>query len=285
VPDVRHTEPTDPLDGPPVTTAKAWAVADGATGEILWRCNDAERLRMASLTKIMTAWIILDLAQAQPAILSETVVYRKRPDDPGGTSADLNDGDRGPARDLLYGLLLPSGNDAALALGEHFGPRFAVQDDEPPEDPLAPFVAEMNRRADALCMAETTYFDPHGFSANVSSARDIVTVTWHAMRLASFREYVQTEQYACTLTTADGADRPMAWQNTNKLLPLGYDGVKTGRTKEAGRCLVASGRRGDDHLITVVLGCPVDGCRYADTRNLFRWAWRMRGRGSARTRL
>ena len=97
------------------------------------------------------------------------------------------------------------------------------------------------------------------------------------MQLPAFREYVQTQRHECTLTAPDGSTRTAVWENTNQLLAHGYDGVKTGRTKEAGRCLVASGRRGDDHLLVVVLGCPVEECRYVDARNLFRWAWLKRG--------
>ena len=81
-----------------------------------------------------------------------------------------------------------------------------------------------------------------------------------------------------SLVDPAGRSRDVVWTNTNKLLETeGYDGVKTGTTTAAGACLVASGRLGDDHLIVVVLGAGSSEGRYADARNLFRWAWRQRG--------
>ena len=85
---------------------------------------------------------------------------------------------------------------------------------------------------------------------------------------------------AWTVRDADGHTRNVAWTNTNRLLEIeGYDGVKTGTTNAAGNCLVASGRRGDVHLIVVILGSSAADGRYADARNLFRWAWGVVGRG------
>ena len=83
------------------------------------------------------------------------------------------------------------------------------------------------------------------------------------------------------LVDASGQSRNVIWANTNKLLEFeGYDGVKTGTTNGAGACLVASGKLGDDRLIVVILGAPSSDARYADARNLFRWAWHRRGHKS-----
>ncbi len=269
--------PPDPLDGPPFVTAKAWAVADGKTGKLLGGGRETEPRPIASTTKVMTAWVVLGLAEADAKVLDEIVTFSDRADKTGGSSSNLLAGDRLPVHDLLYGLLLPSGNDAAVALAEHFGPRF--RGDKPAgTDPVSLFVAEMNRRAKALKLADTTYLDPHGLAKNLSTAKDLAVLAATALGSERFRKYVGTREYACDVTGADGKKRPVTWENTNRLLGTeGYDGVKTGTTTPAGACLIASGRRGDDHLIVVILGATSTDGRYTDARNLFRWGWHQKG--------
>ena len=266
--------PADRLDGPPFVTAQAWAVADGATGKLLAGSKEADRRPMASTTKIMTAHLVLDLAAKDPKVLDEMVTFSERAARTPGSSSKLNAGDKLPARDLLYGLLLPSGNDAAVALAEHFGSRCPATKG----DGLERFLAEMNRRATAYDLKESAYKDPNGLSKdNVSSARDLVALTCRAMKDEPFRRYVGTRRHTCAVTGPDGTKRDVAWSSTNLLLDTeGYDGVKTGTTTPAGACLVASGRRGSDHLIVVVLGSTSSDARSTDARNLFRWAWRER---------
>lgn len=268
--------PADSLDGPPFVTAKAWVVADGKTGKVLWGSDAAEPRPMASTTKIMTAWVVLRLAAADPKVLDEVVTFSEQAAKTTGSSAKLEAGDKLPVRELLYGLLLPSGNDAAVALAEHFGPRLGGEKDG---DAVKRFVGEMNRRAKELGLKETSYLDPHGLSKdNVSSARNLAALAREAMTDERFRGYVGTRRHECEVTGAGGGKRQVVWNNTNKLLDVeGYEGVKTGTTTPAGNCLVASARRGDDRLIVVVLGSTATDGRYADARNLFRWAWRERG--------
>jgi D-alanyl-D-alanine carboxypeptidase (penicillin-binding protein 5/6) len=269
--------PEDRLDGPPLVTARAWAITDAATGKLLWGSGEAEPRAIASTTKVMTAWIVLREAARDPKALDEIVRFSEKAARTPGSSARLRAGERLPVRDLLYGLLLPSGNDAAVALAEHFGPRFQSEGQKE-EGTIELFVAEMNRRARALKMAETTYHDPHGLSKNLSSARDLTTLTLQALKDPPFRRYVQTRRHRCEVLSSDGEKRTVSWDNTNQLLGIeGYDGVKTGTTNAAGSCLIASGRRGSDHLLVVVLGSTSNDGRYIDSRNLFRWAWRQRG--------
>ncbi len=268
----------DTLDGPPHVTAKAWAIADGNTGKFLWGSNENEPRPMASTTKVMTAWIVLQLAKDDPKVLDETVVFSDRAAMTIGSSARLKAGERLPVRELLYGLLLPSGNDAAVALAEQFGPRFGAGD-QTNGDKIGLFVAEMNRRAKSLNLSETSYLDPNGLSSkNQASARNLSSLAWHALQNKQFCEYVRTRRHQYEVASPDGDQRPVTWDNTNKLLDIeGYDGVKTGTTTAAGNCLIASGRRGTDHLIVVVLGSTATDGRYVDARNLFRWGWRQRG--------
>jgi D-alanyl-D-alanine carboxypeptidase (penicillin-binding protein 5/6) len=284
-------EPADSLDGPPLTTAASWAIADFKTGKLLWSHNPSATRQMASTTKIMTAWIVLDLAAADPKVLEETVTITERADKTGGSTANVVAGERIAVAELLYGLLLPSGNDAAVALAEHFGDRLrpsnvagaddnVVQPAAVADDALALFVAEMNRRAEKLGMDQTSYLDPHGFSNNRSSADDLVLLALQAMQNERFRRYVSTTEYTATFVAADATERKSTWKNFNQLLDIeGFDGVKTGTTGGAGECLVSSGHRGDDHLLVVVLGASSGGGRYVDSRNLYRWAWSQRAGG------
>src|SRR5262249_54574791 len=146
------------------------------------------------------------------------------------------------------------------------------------EAALALFGAEMTRGAGAVKRAETKYLDPNGLGLKKSSARDLALLTPTAPKNKLSREYAQTRQHEGTATDPTGEKRTITWQNTNRLLGIeGYDGVKTGTTNAAGSCLVASGHRGSDHLIVVVLGCTSNDSRDVDSRNLFRWGWQQRG--------
>lgn len=267
----------DAIDGPPIVTARAWSIVDGRSGQRLFGGNDATALPIASTTKIMTAWIVLQAAAGNAKVLDEVVVVSEQAARTTGSSARIRSGDRIPARALLYGLLLPSGNDAAVALAQHFGARLRDPKADKQPTPLAAFVAEMNRQANRLKLGETRYLDPHGLGRNESSARDLAALAQHAMQNATFRQYVQTRRYQAQIADAKNERRMVEWVNTNKLLDIeGYDGIKTGTTMAAGSCLVGSGRRGEDHLIVAVLGATSNDSRYADTRNLCRWAWRER---------
>jgi D-alanyl-D-alanine carboxypeptidase (penicillin-binding protein 5/6) len=282
-------QPADPLDGPPFTTVKAWAIADGRTGEILWGHREKEPLEMASTTKIMTAFIVVRLMAKDPKVGDETVTFSRRADRTVGSSSDVHQGERLPVRELLYGLLLPSGNDAAVAMAEHFGGRVKPPDDAPnQDDPFPRFIAEMNRAAAELGLHETHFANPNGLPApgHHASARDLAKLTRHALAEPAFAAVVSTRKHGSTLVDGQGKRRNVVWTNTNHLLEIeGFDGVKTGTTQAAGTCLVASGHRGRDHLIVIVLGgSSSPDSRYPDARNLFRWAWQMRGHHAETTK-
>ncbi|HTU17236.1 MAG TPA: D-alanyl-D-alanine carboxypeptidase family protein [Gemmataceae bacterium] len=258
-------------------SAKAWAIIDGKTGKPLWSFHDAEARPIASTTKIMTAWIILQRADKNPKLLDEEIRFSERAAAVGGSSCRLKIGERLPVRELLYGLLLPSGNDAAVALAEHFGPR--LQSGEPAkEDGVRLFVAEMNRQAKSLKLGETKFLDPNGLARNQASARDLAVLTWHAMQNSRFREYVKTRVHEYEVRADADTKRRVTWKNTNRLLEdASCDGVKTGTTRAAGACLVASAHQGADRLIVVVLGSTSGDGRYEDAHKLLGWAWEQRG--------
>jgi D-alanyl-D-alanine carboxypeptidase (penicillin-binding protein 5/6) len=181
----------------------------------------------------------------------------------------------------MYGLMLPSGNDAATAFAEHLGSRFKGPEDQPDAtDPLIRFIAEMNRTAEALGMAGSRFTDPHGLSSNGhhARARDMVTLAKALLDDGQIMEFVGTRKYAGKLEGATGYTRYELWKNTNRLLDTeGYLGMKTGTTTPAGACLVSIGEREGRKLIVVVLGSTSSDARYTDSRNLFRYAWTNKG--------
>jgi D-alanyl-D-alanine carboxypeptidase (penicillin-binding protein 5/6) len=274
--DLPKKRPADRLSGPPEISAKGWAIIEGDSGKLLWGHNQNEPLILASTSKIMTAWLVLDLQKKVPDILQQTPTVSEKAAKTEGSSAKIETGDRVSVGELLYGLLLPSGNDAATALAEHCGPHYRQEGD--PESAEGAFVAQMNRQADKWKLAETCYFDPHGLGKNHASPANLAAIAWNVMQSEQFRTYVQTRSYDGELLSVKDEKRKVKWTNTNKLLEIeGYDGIKTGTTTAAGSCLVSSGRRGKDHLIIVMLGSTSSDGRYVDSRNLFRWAWRERG--------
>lgn len=293
--EVLPLQPPDALDGPPHVTCRAWAVTNALTGKMLWSRESDRPLEIASTTKLMTAYVILKLAEEEPGILDDEVVFSRRADQTRGSTAGLGEGERLTVGQCLYGLLLPSGNDASVALAEHFGVRFAVGEaaaenngagadarvgDPQADDPLARFVAEMNRAARALGMSKTSFRNPHGLTAagHVSTAADLARLAHAAWQLPRLRDYVGTRQHGCTVTGPGGYRRNVVWRNTNQLLKTaGYLGLKTGTTTQAGACLVSTGRRGDDQLFVVVLGATSSDARYVDSRNLYHWAWQQLG--------
>ncbi len=264
------------LDLPVGIAAKAWAIVDGKTGKPLWGFNDTEARAIASTTKIMTAWIILQHAEKNPKWLGEEIRFSERAAKTPGSSCKLKVDERLPVGELLFGLLLPSGNDAAVALAEHFGPRLK-KGETAETDPVKLFVAEMNERAKGLKLAETKFLDPNGLARNQASARDLAVLTWHAMQNKHFRDYVKTREHACDVIGEGDKKRTITWKNTNRLLgDAACDGVKTGTTNAAGACLVASVHEGTNHFIIVILGSSGGDGRYEDARKLLAWALKQR---------
>lgn len=216
-------------------SAESAVVLDGLTGECLFAKNaDAER-PMASTTKIMTAITAIEMGD-----LDRVYTVKKEYTLVEGSSMYLREGEEITLRDTLYGLLLMSGNDAALAIAGECGGQEV-------------FVAAMNRKARELNLPHTHFDNPNGLDgeSHHTTARELARLTAYAMQNEIFREIVSTVNY-----TAGG--RTMV--NHNKLLRL-YDGavgVKTGFTKRAGRCLVSAAERDGRLLIAVTLNAPDD---------------------------
>lgn len=269
--------PLDALDGPPFVTCKGWAICDGNTGEFLVGDNEDLKREPASTTKIMTAYLVALLAEKDPKILDEIITFSERADKTAGTSAEIKAGEKLSARELLYGMMLPSGNDATVAFGEHLGERLADEQDKAAGlDAYDSFVSAMNRKAAELGMTSTRYENTHGLHSDghVTTARDLGKLAFAVSQVPLVREVVKTAQHGCTLDSVAGYQRNIEWKNTNQLLQSeGYDGIKTGTTNAAGACLVSTGERDGKRLIVVVLGSTSSDARYSDSRNLYRWAW------------
>ena len=271
-------QPPPPPDAPPIVTAKAWVIVDDATGDVVGEFNSHTPLEAASTTKVMTAYVVLQHATDHPEVLEETIVFSQRADETPGSTSAIREGERVTVRQLLYGLLLPSGNDASVALAEHFGYRLRSESGKEPsaKQSYEHFITAMNSTAKELGLKHTHYTNPHGLSnsAHVISASDLATLSRSAMQHPLFRKVVATRQFGCTVFGESGYRRNVLWKNTNRLLAIeGYDGIKTGTTSAAGACLVSTSTRGTARRLVVVLGSTSGDARYADTRNLYRWAW------------
>ncbi|MDR3085212.1 MAG: D-alanyl-D-alanine carboxypeptidase [Christensenellaceae bacterium] len=221
--------------------AKAAALIEPYSGRILYLQNGDERLPMASTTKIMTA--LSALLHGSP---EDRVVIDRAAVGVEGSSIYLEAGEEMSVEDLLYGLMLRSGNDAAEALALYAG-----------QGDRSAFIERMNEDAGALGLENSQFKNPHGLPAegHYTSAADLAKISAAAFRQPLFRAIVATERHTIPWSTHD-FDRVM--RNKNKMLSLyeGANGVKTGYTKEAGRCLVSAAERGGMQLIAVVLGCP-----------------------------
>ena len=284
--EILPVEPVDPLDGPPLVTARSWIIADALDGTVLWGHDINRSLDMASTTKMMTAWLVLKLAETDPEILDEILTFSSRAARTRGSTSALRAGESLAVREALYGLMLPSGNDMSVALAEHFGHRLGIappadteqasESDRASDDPVERFVEAMNREAEALGMKLTSFRNPHGLTRqdHHASALDLVRLARTAWANQRFREYVGTRRRAATVAGVSGYRRNIVWENTNQLLGIeGFDGIKTGTTDAAGACLVSTGQRHGRRLLVVVLGSAASAARYTDTRNLYRWAW------------
>ena len=241
----------------PNVKAPAAIVMDAGTGRVLWAKREHMRRPIASTTKIMTALVAMEHLRPNEIVR----VTRKASRVPYGEG--LKAGERVPAWKLYYGLLLASANDTAVALAEAAG------------GTRERFLKLMNEKARALGLRHTHYRSASGLidEGNYSTVRDLAMLTRHALRVPRFREIVATKLKRVWW-------KPPVWaklyENHNKLLwrYAGADGVKTGWTRAAGPCLVASATRNGIQLITVVLDSPD---HYRDTIHLLDYGFRRRG--------
>ena len=254
--------------GLPQITAPAAILVEYPSGRVLYAKNAHKRLPEASTTKTMTALLAL-----QRVALTE-VVTATAADLVGESTMGLVEGEQQTVHDLLYGLLLPSGNDAAMALARYVGSGLK----EPAgAGPVDRFVALMNRQAQQMGLMDTHYMNPHGFDDpdHYSSAYDLASIAWYDLHNPTFNEVISQSAH-----TVPGH----SLVNTNGLLTryAGADGVKTGWTDNAGNCLVASATRNGRRLIAVLLGEP-HGYVWDDSAALFDYGWTQDGASATDT--
>lgn len=223
--------------------AEAGVLVDASDGQMLWEKNAHQRRAIASTTKIVTALVVLERADPEAIVTTSARAEAIGAGDPLVTELELRAGERLRVRDLLYGMLLPSASDAALALAEHVG------------GSISGFVELMNARARELGAADSHFTNPHGLDdpGHYSSAFDVALFTRAALGNPLFREIVATRSH--TIARESGATTIV---NRNVLLGAypGADGVKTGQTQSAGRTLVASATRQGERRIAVALSSP-----------------------------
>ncbi|MFE2183589.1 D-alanyl-D-alanine carboxypeptidase family protein [Streptomyces sp. NPDC059455] len=252
----------------PTIAAKGGFVMNNATGKSLFTKAADTRLSTGSTTKIMTARVVL--AQSNLNLDAKVTVQKAYSDyivdNNWASSAKLIVGDKVTVRQLLYGLMLPSGCDAAYALADKFGTgstRAAR---------VKSFIGKMNTTAKSLGLTNTHFdsFDGIGNGANYSTPRDLTKLASNAMKYSTFRSVVKTKSTKQKVTTKNGGYRYMSWTNTNNLLGSysGTIGVKTGSGPEAKYCLVfAATRSGKTMIGTVLASTSVDN-RTKDAKKL-----------------
>ena len=231
------------------TSAESAIVIEKSTGRVLYEKNADKKMEPASCTKILTALTVLQ--NSEPA---ELVCVPREAVGVEGSSIYLKEGEHLTVEELLYGLMLQSGNDAAVALAMHVG------------GSVDAFLQKMNQVAEAAGAVSSHFATPNGLhdDTHYTTARDLANITRAALQNEAFQTIVSTKSK--TISNEFGEyDRVLV--NKNKLLKLfdGADGVKTGFTKKAGRCFVGSATRNGMQLICVVLRC---GPMFEDTSSL-----------------
>ena len=230
-------------------------IYDRASGRILYEKNGNKQTPMASTTKIMTAIVVLENAK-----LTDTVTITTTAAGIGGSRLGLKKNDKITVNDLLYGLMLRSGNDAAVALAIHVG------------GSVEGFAEMMNKKAEELNLTNSHFVVPHGLDneGHYTTAYELAKMADYALKIDKFKEIVGTKVATIHI---NGYAKKI--NNTNNLLGSvsGVYGVKTGFTNGAGRCLVTACKRNDLDIITVIIGADTNKIRSKDTIKLIQYAY------------
>ena len=252
-----------PVPPPPQLDAKSWVLMDYATGQILAAANENDRVEPASITKVMTAYVVSAELAAGKIKMDDQVFISENAWRGGGAGTDgstsfLAVNSKASLKDLLYGMIIQSGNDAAIALAEHVAGSEQT------------FAELMNQYGQKLGMTGTHYANASGLPDpnHYSTARDIALLA-----RATIHDYPDDYKiYAIKEFEWNGITQ----HNRNSLLwrDPSVDGIKTGHTKEAGFCLTTSAKRGDQRLVAVVMGVASDKQRADDNQSLLNYGFR-----------
>ena len=240
----------------PKINSRSAVVYDRKSKKVIWGKKENERRPMASTTKIMTAIVVLENAN-----LDDTVVVSKKSAGTGGSRLGLKTGDKITVNNLLYGLLMVSGNDAAVALAEYVG------------GSIEGFADKMNQKAEEMNLENTHFITPHGLDMenHYTTALELAEMADYAMNNKKFAEIVATKA-----KTINISGRSKSLINTNELLGNleGVNDVKTGFTNGANRCLVTSVSRNGMNVIAVVLGADAKKDRTRDSVEIIKYAYK-----------
>ena len=255
--------PQAPIPPPPSFDAHSWVLMDYTSGQILASSNPDKREQPASLTKIMTDYVVSAEIGAGKVHMNDPVFISEHAWKAGGAGTDgstsfLAVNSKVPLKDLLYGMIIQSGNDAAIALAEHV----AGSEDT--------FAALMNAYAQRLGMTNTHFVNASGYPVadHYSTARDIAILSRALIhdfpadyKISAVKEFQRNGITQHNRNT-------LLWRDSS------VDGIKTGHTAEAGFCLAASAKRGNERMIAVVMGAPSDRARADDAETLLEYGFR-----------
>ncbi len=237
-------------------SGQAAILMEQESGRVLYEKDAHRQLRIASITKIMTAILAVESGK-----MDEMVTVSSNAFGTEGSSLYLRLGEKIKLEDLVYGLMLRSGNDSAVAIAEHVG------------GSLDGFVYLMNEKAKEIGMYNTVFNNPHGLDdheEHYSTAYDMALLTRYAMKNEQYRVISATKSYRAP---QEGENWDRIWQNKNRLLTQLYKystGGKTGYTKRAKRTLVSTATKDNKNLIAVTLNAPSD---WQDHMNMFNWGF------------
>ncbi len=250
------TQASSSKDQIPTVNSRSCVVLDRNSKMILYGKNEKNQVKMASTTKIMTAIIVIENHS-----LDQTVEVSKKAAGTGGSRLGLKTGDKITIRDLLYGLMLCSGNDAAVCLAESVG------------GSVAEFSDLMNNKAQQLGLSHSHFESPHGLDSDghYTTAHELALLSDYALKNPTFLNIVGTKHYTVTIN-----GYPKNLSNTNELLGNldGVYGIKTGFTNGANRCLVTACKRGNMDIICVVLGADTKKFRTQDSIKLIEYTFK-----------
>lgn len=239
-------------------SCKAALLMDSATGTVLYENNSHEKMPMASVTKIMTMLIAMENIDSGKMSYDDTVTGSAYAKSMGGSTIFLDEGEQLSVNDILKGIAVASGNDAAVAMAEHIAGSAPA------------FVEMMNKRAAELGMKDTHFVNCNGLDADghYSSAYDIALMSRELLKHPGIHKFT-------TIWLDSLRDGKFTLSNTNKLVRFydGCTGLKTGSTSKAGFCISATAKRNNMHLIAVIMAAPTSKQRQADASALLNYGF------------
>lgn len=254
-------------DLPDIDASNAFVM--GKNGTVYYARSADEQVKIASITKVMTAILAVENCK-----MDEKITVSNAAATVGNSTAGLLEGDELTVEQALRGLMIPSGNDAAIALAEHVGKKL----DPKTKDAVATFVKAMNEQAKKLGCTGTLFENPHGLDFDEwagdmhSTAHDVALMMQEAMKDDTIREVMASKDPWIEVTGADGSDHSHSMDTHNVLLGQdGNIGGKTGTTDDAGYCFASAYNRDGDEIYTVVLNSSTTDQRFADTATLASW--------------